>query len=75
MKGATGWPAGDVDKALYVSIHAPVKGATKGKPANCLIASFNPRAREGRDRSGAQSRTGLTSFNPRAREGRDSPSQ
>ena len=36
-----------------------------------MLLSFNPRAREGRDRlvRGAQSRE--VSFNPRAREGRD----
>ena len=33
-----------------VSIHAPVKGATGcSMPTESVIASFNPRAREGRD--------------------------
>ena len=35
------------------------------------IKSFNPRAREGRDRSRPVPKAGKTRFNPRAREGRD----
>ena len=56
-----------------VSIHAPVRGATKAVPKAPLLAfCFNPRAREGRDlQSHPGSERPLVCFNPRAREGRD----
>ena len=59
-----------------VSIHAPARGATvnlRVLPFNS--ASFNPRAREGRDRPGRARVRGLLCFNPRAREGRDGVSR
>ena len=56
----------------YVSIHAPVKGATelfRGRHGDGR--GFNPRAREGRDAGTNADTHGGTGFNPRAREGRD----
>ena len=56
-----------------VSIHAPVKGATVIiMPGLRSFRCFNPRAREGRDRSALQPMYRAKCFNPRAREGRDS---
>ena len=56
----------------HVSIHAPAWGATLNANNHCLIvASFNPRARVGRDDLPNPSVTICGSFNPRARVGRD----
>ena len=38
-----------VDVCEYVSIHAPARGATVGSVPTTPLASFNPRARAGRD--------------------------
>ncbi len=38
-----------MEEAYKVSIHAPVKGATKTRVCTSRHTSFNPRAREGRD--------------------------
>ncbi len=75
MKGAT-IVAGDDGSYIEVSIHAPVKGATCLWLA-CLwiFASFNPRAREGRDCPIQLYLPLYACFNPRAREGRDTTSQ
>ena len=56
-----------------VSIHAPAWGATTCEGlARLLVASFNPRARVGRDLTTLTSVVkGSASFNPRARVGRD----
>ena len=71
VKGATGPHAGQ-QLIARVSIHAPVKGATvKALIAKHKSASFNPRAREGRDVAGRARHTRNHRFNPRAREGRD----
>ena len=58
---------------LVVSIHAPVKGATRiGRLYQHSITRFNPRAREGRDVIIFNALDCfLCRFNPRAREGRD----
>ena len=59
--------------ARHVSIHAPARGATFSLGLIQRICErFNPRAREGRDARGRNSRPPTESFNPRAREGRDS---
>ena len=40
----------EVVRKIYVSIHAPARGATYPAAGSvCRFASFNPRAREGRD--------------------------
>jgi len=57
--------------AVGVSIHAPVKGATRHKQQLGRRLCFNPRAREGRDRVRRTWLRCTRSFNPRAREGRD----
>ena len=55
-----------------ISIHAPVKGATRGYNVLCQPRQdFNPRAREGRDTLISGALFHLVYFNPRAREGRD----
>ena len=55
-----------------VSIHAPARGATRTTSAPiCTRSSFNPRAREGRDRPNSPLCHLSCCFNPRAREGRD----
>ncbi len=55
-----------------VSIHAPARGATEtGRFEVIFDASFNPRAREGRDFVYYLRPTDCDGFNPRAREGRD----
>ena len=55
-----------------VSIHAPARGATDALAVIvAVIASFNPRAREGRDAFPLFERWQPVRFNPRAREGRD----
>ena len=56
-----------------VSIHAPARGATLRPDAwRNVHRSFNPRAREGRDKGKPYIVRGRCCFNPRAREGRDS---
>src|SRR5690606_33961225 len=55
-----------------VSTHAPARGATAGAPALFPAhASFNPRARAGRDTPIVDDAKNVTRFNPRARAGRD----
>ena len=55
-----------------VSIHAPVRGATKLLGVVFIACiSFNPRAREGRDTCLVALQICRYRFNPRAREGRD----
>ena len=57
---------------LGVSIHAPAWGATGGRRPLCRDnASFNPRARVGRDGGGSRRWGVCVGFNPRARVGRD----
>ena len=55
-----------------ISIHAPVKGATRCLYALARQASdFNPRTREGCDISASGRRSCSSYFNPRTREGCD----
>ncbi len=55
-----------------VSIHAPVRGATRAeRQLSAEARSFNPRARAGRDSPSCRDRPASRSFNPRARAGRD----
>ena len=55
-----------------ISIHAPVKGATdRGLHFQTASVDFNPRSREGSDRTGATAVPILADFNPRSREGSD----
>ena len=55
-----------------VSIHAPAEGATRRlTPKWQTVASFNPRARGGRDPARKVRPVSAWSFNPRARGGRD----
>ncbi len=57
---------------LVVSIHSPAGGATTGRPLpRPSRASFNPRARGGRDRPRGLDVLASRCFNPRARGGRD----
>jgi len=57
-----------------VSIHAPVKGATQAElPDTIFIRSFDPRARERRDKGFAERFQVDRCFDPRARERRDLP--
>ena len=57
-----------------VSIHAPVKGATDGRPiSHCDLASFNPRPREGATMLMRTRIAELERFNPRPREGATLP--
>ena len=58
--------------ALEISIHAPVRGATKKIVRERDEAiHFNPRARAGRDLEKAERNAAYLDFNPRARAGRD----
>jgi len=58
--------------SIFVSIHAPARGATEDLLDYAAEqAGFNPRAREGRDCIFTEIRHPTRSFNPRAREGRD----
>ena len=60
------------DARYAVSIHAPVKGATRGGGLRNLDAEgFNPRTREGCDFVADIARPSTKSFNPRTREGCD----
>ncbi len=55
-----------------VSIHAPAWGATNFVHfIGFCVASFNPRARVGRDSNQCLNSWGASCFNPRARVGRD----
>ena len=57
---------------MYVSIHAPTRGATKchvGETTN--MVSFNPRTHTGCDRARSDSSAYLASFNPRTHTGCD----
>ena len=70
-KGATA--VGGV-KARYfnISIHAPAKGATGAASGElCVPGYFNPRSREGSDRSRPKPEQIHRDFNPRSREGSD----
>ena len=56
----------------YVSIHAPVKGATTATPGTATPGTgFNPRTREGCDYRRHLRAHLYVSFNPRTREGCD----
>ncbi len=56
----------------FVSIHAPVKGATALiESVTDKVLSFNPRARKGRDFLPTLTGFLINCFNPRARKGRD----
>ena len=71
MKGATGLLVGELT-TRPVSIHAPVKGATRASSLRGLLRTcFNPRPREGGDPLGWTDLDVLESFNPRPREGGD----
>ena len=55
-----------------ISIHAPVKGATIAtNHFNPTPWHFNPRSREGSDRSATIPMASRDDFNPRSREGSD----
>jgi len=57
---------------LWVSIHAPARGATPVKPTHrANIDSFNPRTRTGCDRGGSSVAAARRGFNPRTRTGCD----
>jgi len=57
---------------VYVSIHAPARGATYGSSRHLWgLQRFNPRARTGRDQAPDLSAFDEYGFNPRARTGRD----
>ena len=58
--------------ATIISIHAPVKGATRFVRASSTIwRNFNPRTREGCDRKTSKMQPSSSYFNPRTREGCD----
>ena len=55
-----------------ISIHAPVKGATKPLAVStAIVCDFNPRTREGCDYTGRTEQLRCQHFNPRTREGCD----
>ena len=57
---------------MMISIHAPVKGATKRYGFGKLVHDdFNPRSREGSDPLHGSIRALAVYFNPRSREGSD----
>jgi len=65
-----GHPSKDCE--AVVSIHAPAWGATRGITTGSIeAASFNPRARMGRDNKSTTQNEKHLCFNPRARMGRD----
>ena len=71
-RGATHRPRHGHSAHRRVSIHAPARGATRSRhEARRLPASFNPRARTGRDLSFSLPGSLSPCFNPRARTGRD----
>ena len=60
--------------SMFISIHAPVKGATFSLGSFAFLASyFNPRSREGSDIPSAICTITASQhyFNPRSREGSD----
>jgi len=72
VKGATYRQIAKVVRR-YISIHAPVKGATR-RQFRCLYVAnhnFNPRTREGCDISIPIRCRFISNFNPRTREGCD----
>ena len=57
---------------FYISIHAPVKGATVFDISQVIPQKdFNPRSREGSDIPVKKRRKLKINFNPRSREGSD----
>ena len=57
---------------IYISIHAPARGATRRSWTVCLPGMyFNPRSREGSDLSKLAACNTALYFNPRSREGSD----
>ena len=57
---------------VFVSIHAPARGATRWQKPWCLTTlSFNPRSREGSDIGSPKLLKARKRFNPRSREGSD----
>ena len=73
-RGATGGGTGSAPM-FTISIHAPARGATGHafKSAGIWLY-FNPRSREGSDKSITTIRLKILDFNPRSREGSDYPS-
>ena len=57
---------------MYVSIHAPVKGATVFNGENCIMLGFNSRTRKGCDNIISKRFIKTISFNSRTRKGCDS---
>ena len=56
----------------YISIHAPVKGATRFPLCSSDdLSHFNPRSREGSDGARSAVSSPASYFNPRSREGSD----
>ena len=70
MRGATLLDADGHPEEL-ISIHAPVKGATKIRRDAKGVNYFNPRSREGSDPGSCTRAARRTYFNPRSREGSD----
>ena len=57
---------------MWISIHAPARGATLcDKPDSSMNAYFNPRSREGSDGKAKIYNHDRYNFNPRSREGSD----
>ena len=57
---------------LWISIHAPARGATTFKGFMAMLTrDFNPRTREGCDQGQSPVHGALSDFNPRTREGCD----
>ena len=54
-----------------ISIHAPVKGATRPRAPAIGDGNFNPRSREGSDDAPRPLQSPAINFNPRSREGSD----
>jgi len=64
------------ERWTLVSIHAPLRGATRCNPTHAFrITSFNPRAPAGRDTIDFTITKTEKGFNPRAPAGRDTPAQ
>ena len=64
--------AGVIPFLDWISIHAPVKGATFAKSLSVrLCRHFNPRSREGSDNRTDRAAANKPDFNPRSREGSD----
>ena len=60
-----------MEDSLDVSIHAPVMDANIGLKSYQQGRGFNPRARDGRERSTPIFAGLAACFNPRARDGRE----